>query len=85
MKKWTKPEVVDLKISLTAGFYGGVNNAKMPGHGGKPGKPGKLPSFHTPTPKPGLPSFHTAAPTPTGTPIPSYNPSSIMDITDLID
>lgn len=80
MKKWIKPEVVDLKISLTAGFYGGVSNAKKTG----PGKrPGNLPSFHTPTPN--LPSFHTAAPTPTGTPMPSYNPSSIQDITVLID
>lgn len=41
MKQWTNPEVVDLKISLTAGFYGGVINAKKPNH-----------SFHTPSPTP---------------------------------
>lgn len=82
MKKWTKPEVVDLKISLTAGFYGGVNAGRKPG---RPGRPGNLPSFHTATPIPNLPSYHTATPAPTGTPMPSYNPSSIMDITDLVD
>lgn len=41
MKQWKNPEVVDLKISLTAGFYGGVINAKKPNH-----------SFHTPSPTP---------------------------------
>ena len=51
MKQWKNPEVVDLKISLTAGFYGGTLNAKntpAPNH-----------SFHTPSPTP------TILPTPT--------------------
>lgn len=54
MKQWKNPEVVDLKISLTAGFYGGTLNAKntpAPNH-----------SFHTPSPTP------TILPTPTVNP-----------------
>lgn len=52
MKQWKNPEVVDLKISLTAGFYGGiVNGKKQPNH-----------SFHTPSPTP------TILPTPTVNP-----------------
>lgn len=42
MKQWNNPEVVDLKISLTAGYYGGLIRNVTTGN----------PSFHEPTPSP---------------------------------
>ena len=59
MQKWTKPELLDLKITLTAGFYGGL--------------------------KAETPSFHTVSPRPTQKPLPSFNPSEVLDLTDLED
>ena len=42
MKAWTNPEVIDLKISLTAGYYGGIIRNVSTGN----------PSYHEPTPSP---------------------------------
>lgn len=45
MKKWETPEIVDLKIALTAGMvgFGGIKNDSPSYHG-------DTPSYHTATP-----------------------------------
>ena len=64
MKKWTQPEILDLKITLTAGSFNGlIPNAKT--DFGKPSK--KSDAGHTPIPEV---SF---------TPVPSVGPSAILD------
>lgn len=65
MKEWTQPEILDLKITLTAGShheFGGNNNVNI----GRPSN--KSDAKHTPIPEV------------TFTPIPSVGPSAILDM-----
>ena len=64
MKQWTKPEVVDLKITLTAGSFNGLTQDAKPNFG----KPSKKSDAN-----------HTPIPTISVTPLPSVGPSAILD------
>lgn len=64
MKQWTQPEILDLKITLTAGSFNGLVDAA----GSNFGRPStKSDAKHTPIPEV---SF---------TPVPSVGPSAILD------
>ena len=63
MKQWTQPELVDLKIALTAGAFNGINNANV--------------DIDKPTKKSDV--RHTPLPTISVTPLPSVGPSAILD------
>lgn len=64
MKQWAQPEILDLKITLTAGSFNGLMDAAGSDFG-KPSK--KSDATHTPIPEV---SF---------TPVPSVGPSAILD------
>lgn len=64
MKQWTQPQIVDLKITLTAGSFNGLVDAAKP-------------NFGTPSKK--SDASHTPIPEVSFTPVPSVGPSAILD------